>query len=55
MTNIESKEPKENSKEKKRRYLYKFLPSGNTNNHKGQIIPLENRKYSHKREFKEQD
>ncbi|GAF67444.1 unnamed protein product [marine sediment metagenome] len=27
MTNIESKEPKENSKEKKRRYLYKFLLS----------------------------
>ncbi|MQY74527.1 MAG: hypothetical protein GH148_03200 [Clostridia bacterium] len=27
MTNIESKEPKENNKEKKRRYLYKFLPS----------------------------
>ncbi|GAI25058.1 unnamed protein product [marine sediment metagenome] len=27
MTNIDSKEPKENSKEKKRRYLYKFLPS----------------------------
>jgi hypothetical protein len=27
MTNIESKEPKENNKEKKRRYLYRFLPS----------------------------
>jgi len=27
MTNIESKEPKENSREKKRRYLYKFFPS----------------------------
>jgi len=27
MTNIEIKEPKEKSREKKRRYLYKFLPS----------------------------